>query len=58
MLIFVAIAFVGGLCVMAGLTGLQAGSADLPEVALNLGIGVMAIAGVAYAFLGRRRKPR
>ncbi|HEY9857691.1 MAG TPA: hypothetical protein V6D05_18235 [Stenomitos sp.] len=57
MLIFVAIAFVGGLCVMAGLTGWQAGSADLPEVVLNLGIGLTAIVGAGYAFVGRR-KPR
>lgn len=58
MLIFVMIAFVGGLCVMAGLTGWQEGSADVLEVALNLGLGLVAVAGVAYAFLARRRNFR
>lgn len=55
MLIFVMIAFVGVLCLVAGATGLQEGSADLVEVGLNLGMGLFALGGVGYAFMGKRR---
>lgn len=59
MLIFVMIAFVGALCLLAGATGLQEGSAELPEVALNMGLGLVALFGVGYAFIGKgRRRPR
>lgn len=55
MLIVVMIAFVGGLCLTAGVTGLAERSAEPLEAGLNMGTGLVTLAGVAFLFLRRRR---
>ncbi len=54
-LIVVMIAFVGALCLVAGLAGLQEGSADLPAIALNFVLGLVSLGGVGYSFMAKRR---
>lgn len=54
MLIFLTLAFVGALCILAGLMGLREGSPP-SEALLNLGLGLATVLGVGYAFFGTRR---
>ena len=54
LIIVVMSAVVGCLCVMAGAKGLLEGAA-LPEAALNLGIGLLTVLGVAFLFKRRHR---
>lgn len=56
MLIIIMTAFVGGLCLVAGATGLLAGSAELLEVVLNLVVGLLTVIGVLCSFLFKRRQ--